>query len=152
MASIVGLKIDPVAVSCGRESAAHLGVADRVKFIQSNVLGSWSSALQGWHGRADVIVSNPPYVRAERLAAAHAASPFEPVSALYGGRDGLVFYRRIAAEAPRWLEPGGLLELEIDDGLEQAILNLLCRAGLHECRWSRDLAGLPRYVEAYQPE
>jgi len=89
---------------------------------------------------------------AERLAAAHAASPFEPVSALYGGWDGLVFYRRIASEAPRWLEPGGLLELEIDDGLEQAILNLLCRAGLHECRWSRDLAGLPRYVEAYQPE
>ena len=152
VASVVGLEIDPVAVSCGRESAARLGVADRVKFIQSNVLGSWSSALQGWHGRADVIVSNPPYVRAERLAAAHAASPFEPMSALYGGRDGLLFYRRIAAEAPRWLEPGGLLELEIDDGLEQTILNLLCRAGLHECRWSRDLAGLPRYVEAYQPE
>ena len=151
-ASVVGLEIDPVAVSCARESATRLGVVDRVKFIQGNVLGSWSSALQGWNGRADVIVSNPPYVRAERLAAAHAASPFEPVSALYGGRDGLVFYRRIAAEAPRWLEPGGLLELEIDDGLEQAILNLLCRAGLHECRWSRDLAGLPRYVEAYQPE
>jgi len=110
-ASVVGLEIDPVAVSCARESATRLGVVDRVKFIQGNVLGSWSSALQGWNGRADVIVSNPPYVRAERLAAAHAASPFEPVSALYGGRDGLVFYRRIAAEAPRWLEPGGLLEL-----------------------------------------
>jgi len=110
-ASVVGLEIDPVAVSCARESAARLGVADRVKFVQGNVLGCWSSALQGWNRRADVIVSNPPYVRAERLAAAHAASPFEPVSALYGGWNGLTFYRRIAAGAPAWLAPGGLLEL-----------------------------------------
>lgn len=151
-ASVVGLEINPAAVSCARESAARLGLANRVAFIQGNVLGSWSAALQGWNRKADAIVSNPPYVRAERLAAAHAASPFEPVSALYGGWNGLTFYRRIAAGAPAWLAPGGLLELEIDDGLEQAILNLLCRAGLHDCRWSRDLAGLPRYVEAYQPE
>lgn len=151
-ASVVGLEISPAAVSCSRESAARLGLEDRVAFIQGNIFGSWSAALQGRNRKADAIVSNPPYVRAERLAAAHAASPFEPVSALYGGWDGLVFYRRIIAEAPGWLEPGGLLELEIDDGLEQAILNLLCRAGLHDCRWSRDLAGLPRYVEACQPE
>jgi release factor glutamine methyltransferase len=150
--TVTGLELDPVSVSCSRESALDAGLSGRVRFIQGNVLASWSLALGEFRSRADVIVSNPPYVREERLLPAHRSSPVEPVRALYGGASGMVFYKRIIAQASDWLRPGGLLLLEIDDGLEQGILKLFRRHGLQGGRWSPDLRGLPRYAEAHRAE
>jgi release factor glutamine methyltransferase len=128
------------------------GLSERVGFVQGNVLAAWGLALADFRGRTDVIVSNPPYVREQRLFPAHASSPAEPVRALYGGTSGMVFYKRIIAQACDWLRPGGLLLLEIDDGLEQGILNVFERYGLQDGRWSPDLRGLPRYAEARRAE
>jgi release factor glutamine methyltransferase len=144
------MELDPVSVSCSRESALEMGLSERVKFIQGNVLTAWGLTVVEFRGRADVIVSNPPYVRGQRLTAAHASSPVEPVSALYGGTSGMLFYKRIIAQASDWLRPGGLLLLEIDDGLEQSILGQFKRHGLQGGRWSPDLRGLPRYAEAHR--
>ena len=146
--AVVGLELDPVSISCSHESALDAGLSERVRFVQGNVLAAWGLALTDFHSRTDVIVSNPPYVREQRLFSAHASSPVEPVRALYGGMSGMVFYKRIIAQACDWLRPGGLLLLEIDDGLEQGILKLFKRYGLQGGRWSPDLRGLPRYAEA----
>jgi release factor glutamine methyltransferase len=148
----VGLELDPVSLSCSRESASDAGLSERVKFIQGNVLAAWSLALPEFCNRTDVIVSNPPYVRGERLFEAHESSPIEPVRAVYGGTSGMLFYKRIIAQACDWLRPGGLLLLEIDDGLERGILNLCERYGLQGGRWLPDLRGLPRYAEARRAE
>ena len=150
--AVTGLELDPASVSCSRESALDAGLSGRVRFVQGNVLASWGLALGEFRGRADVIVSNPPYVREERLLSAHMSSPVEPVRALYGGTSGMVFYKRIIAQASDWLRPGGLLLLEIDDGLEQGILKLIERHGLQGGRWLPDLRGLPRYAEAHRAE
>jgi len=150
--AIVGLELDPVSLSCSRESASDAGLSERVKFIQGNVLAAWSLALPEFRNRTDVIVSNPPYVRRERLFEAHESSPIEPVRAVYGGASGMLFYKRIIAQACDWLRPGGLLLLEIDDGLERGILNLCERYGLQGGRWLPDLRGLPRYAEARRAE
>jgi release factor glutamine methyltransferase len=150
--AVVGLELDSVSVSCSRESALDAGLSERVRFVQGNVLAAWGLALADFRSRTDVIVSNPPYVREQRLFSAHASSPREPVRALYGGTSGMVFYRRIIAQACAWLRPGGLLLLEIDDGLEEGILNLFERYGLQDGRWSSDLRGLPRYAEARRAE
>jgi release factor glutamine methyltransferase len=150
--TVVGLELDPTSVSCSRESASDAGLSERVRFVQGNVLAAWGLALADFRSRTDVIVSNPPYVCEQRLFAAHASSPVEPVWALYGGTSGMVFYKRIIAQACDWLRPGGLLLLEIDDGLEQGILNLFERYGLQGGRWSPDLRGLPRYAEARRAE
>jgi methylase of polypeptide subunit release factors len=64
----------------------------------------------------------------------------------------MVFYKRIIAQACDWLRPGGLLLLEIDDGLEEGILNLFERYGLQGGCWSPDLRGLSRYAEARRAE
>ena len=116
------------------------------------MLAAWGLALADFRSRTDVIVSNPPYVREQRLLPAHESSPLEPVRALYGGVSGMVFYRRIIAQARDWLRPGGLLLLEIDDGMERGILDLCERYGLQGGRWLCDLRGLPRYVEARRAE
>ena len=150
--AVVGLELDPISVSCSRESALDVGLSERVKFIQGNVLAAWGLTLAGFRSRTDVIVSNPPYVREQRLLPAHESSPLEPVRALYGGTSGMVFYRRIIAQARDWLRPGGLLLLEIDDGLERGILDLCERYGLQGGRWLPDLRGLPRYAEARRAE
>jgi release factor glutamine methyltransferase len=150
--AVVGLELDPISVSCSRESALDAGLSERVRFVQGNVLAAWGLTLADFRSRTDVILSNPPYVREQRLFPAHASSPVEPVRALYGGTSGMVFYKRIIAQACDWLRPGGLLLLEIDDGLEQGILNLFERYGLQGGRWSPDLRGLPRYAEARRAE
>ncbi|MHB8106786.1 MAG: N5-glutamine methyltransferase family protein [Candidatus Cryosericum sp.] len=150
--AVVGLELDPVSLSCSRKSASDAGLSERVKFIQGNVLAAWSLALPEFRGHTDVIVSNPPYVRGERLFEAHECSPLEPIRAVYGGASGMIFYKRIIAQACDWLRPGGLLLLEIDDGLEQGILNLCERYGLQDGHWLPDLRGLPRYAEARRAE
>jgi release factor glutamine methyltransferase len=149
---VVGLELDPISVSCSLESALDLGLSERVRFVQGNVLTAWGLTLADFRSRTDVIVSNPPYVCEQRLLPAHESSPLEPVRALYGGTSGMLFYRRIIAQARDWLRPGGLLLLEIDDGLEQGILGLFERYGLQGGRWSPDLRGLPRYAEARRAE
>jgi len=134
--AVVGLELDPISVSCSRESALDAGLSERVKFVQGNVLVAWGLTLPDFRSRTDVIVSNPPYVCEQRLLPAHKSSPLEPVGALYGGASGMIFYRRIIAQARDWLRPGGLLLLEIDDGLEKGILDLFERYGLQGGRWS----------------
>jgi release factor glutamine methyltransferase len=65
----------------------------------------------------DLIVSNPPYIAAEEInTLQQEVRDFDPRLALDGGGDGLVFYRRIAKEAPAFLKPGGRLMAEFGDG------------------------------------
>lgn len=97
----------------------------------------------------DLIVSNPPYISRADMAQLQREVCFEPALALDGGLDGLDFYRRIAAEAPRHLVPGGCIYLEVGLGQAQSIRELL-QASL-PCRDTgviRDLNGVDRIVWA----
>jgi release factor glutamine methyltransferase len=151
-ARMIGVDIDATAVRCALRSARRIGVTDRVTFMQANVLCSWNGFRRFAPAGFDFVISNPPYVTGERIQAAIESSPREPVHALYGGPDGLLFYRAIVERARRTLRPGGLLFLEIDEGLETAILKMLYASGMTNCRWFRDLQGLPRYMEARQEQ
>lgn len=92
-------------------------------------------------GRFDLIVCNPPYVRAGQIDALQAEVRKEPRMALDGGVDGLDFYRRIAAEYRSYLAPGGTLALEI--GWDQAAP---VRALLGGGEIVRDLCGRDRAI------
>ena len=99
--------------------------------------------------RFDLIVSNPPYIPHGDMAALQREVQHEPALALDGGRDGLDFYRRISAEAPAHLNPGGSIYLEVGIGEAEAVLALL-RADL-QCADSgviKDLNGIDRVVFA----
>ena len=75
----------------------------------------------------DVIVSNPPYISAEEMRTLMPEVKQEPELALFGGEDGLDFYRRISREAGAYLAPGGVLLFEIGWRQKDAVSALLER-------------------------
>jgi release factor glutamine methyltransferase len=103
------------------------------------IQGSWLDAVPG---RFAAIVSNPPYIRADDSHLE--ALTHEPLQALASGHDGLDDIRRIVAQAPEHLEPGGWLLLE--HGYDQAadVRSMLQTAGFSQVQSRVDLAGIER--------
>jgi release factor glutamine methyltransferase len=96
--------------------------------------------------RADVIVSNPPYVpAADRTALQREVRDFEPPVALFGGVTGLEIYQQLIQDARRVLEHGGWLVVELGFGLSGAVRAML-RDDWSEVQVIPDLAGIPRVL------
>ncbi|MGH9273029.1 MAG: peptide chain release factor N(5)-glutamine methyltransferase [Acidimicrobiales bacterium] len=135
----------PAALSVARANLAGLG---RRAGVIRLVEGDWFAALPDeLRGRIDVIVSNPPYVAAGAPLPPEVAE-WEPTEALLSGADGLDALRRIAADAPRWLAPGGVLVAEIGETQGAAVVELAKAAGLTDVRIVPDLAGRDRALVA----
>jgi release factor glutamine methyltransferase len=98
------------------------------------------------------VVSNPPYVALADKARLEKELDHEPGLALFCGDDGLSVIRRIAAEAPAWLLPGGLLAVEIDPEQARVVQDLFGSAGFLRVKVQNDLAGLARHVFGRLPE
>ena len=99
--------------------------------------------------RFDLIVSNPPYIPSGELAGLQREVRYEPALALDGGPDGLDVYRRIAAEAPEHLNPGGSVYLEVGAGEADAVLSLLReRVDCADSGFIKDLNQIDRVVWA----
>jgi release factor glutamine methyltransferase len=102
--------------------------------------------------RYAAVVSNPPYVPlADKTTLAPEIERHEPHLALFSGNDGLDAIRRIVAQAKDWLEPGGLLALELDPTQAESAIALCTVAGLIAPTVNRDMAGLLRILVAYAP-
>jgi release factor glutamine methyltransferase len=106
--------LDPVAVRCARHNVAAAGG----RVYQGDLYRPLPGSLRG---RVDLLAVNAPYVPSEDIATMPPeARDHEPARALDGGPDGVAVHRRVAAEAPQWLAPGG--SLLIETGAEQAPL------------------------------
>jgi len=138
----VGTDISEAALAAAKANAESLGISDRARFA----VGDYASALQG---RFDVIVSNPPYIRSADIPLlAIEVRDHEPRQALDGGTDGLLAYRRLAAETPAYLAPGGALIVEVGYNQAEDVGLLMEAAGFRISRpFRRDLSGIPRVVE-----
>lgn len=133
---------DALVLGIDRSEAA-LAVA-RANGQRLNLDVTWRTGdwLQGLEGRLDLIVSNPPYIRADDPHLADLGH--EPLSALASGDDGLQDLRAIVAAAPARLAPEGWLLLE--HGWDQCgpVRTLLTDAGFGQVTSRRDLAGIER--------
>ena len=112
----------------------------KARFLEGNL-------FEGLEDRFDMIVSNPPYIKTDVIdTLMPEVREYEPVMALDGGTDGLVFYRRIAGDAGAYLNGGGMLFFEI--GCEQAadVCKIMEAAGFREVEVVKDFAGLDRVV------
>ena len=135
----------PEALAVARANLAGLGrAATRVRIAE----GDWFAALPpALRGAVDVVVANPPYVAdGDELPAV--VRDWEPTSALLAGPDGLDDLRRIVAEAPRWLRPGGALVVELDPRQAEVVAGLAAAAGFASAAVHRDLTGRDRAVVA----
>ncbi len=109
------------ALDVARRNVADYGLKNQLSLIQSDLF----TALEG--RRYDLIVSNPPYVNAPSMQTLPEEYRREPVGALASGEDGLEHVRTILHEAPKHLNKGGLLVVEIGhnrDALEEAFPGL----------------------------
>jgi len=102
---VTAVDISDTALNVAAGNAQRNGAA--VRFVKSDCF----SALEG--ETFDVIVSNPPYISSEEMCALMPEVRMEPELALFGGEDGLDFYRRISREAAGRLRKGGALLFEI---------------------------------------
>lgn len=97
----------------------------------------------------DILVSNPPYIPTDMIKELQPeVRDYEPFLALDGAKDGLEFYRRIAAEAGKWLETGASVYLEIGYDQGREVCDLLEKQGFVNIKVVKDLSGLDRVVRA----
>lgn len=98
-------------------------------------------------GTYDIIYSNPPYITAEEMEGLDkSVADYEPKGALYGGEDGLDFYRKITAEAPKYLNRGGYLVFEIGAKQKKDVEKLLHEHHFSAIGCEKDFSGLDRVV------
>ena len=111
-----------------------------VQALQYDVLG------KAFDKTADMIVSNPPYIRTEVVKTLEPEVKCEPMMALDGGEDGLIFYRHIANEWKSCLTEGGYLIFEIGFDQGQEVCEILKNAGYKEVKCIKDLGNNDRVV------
>jgi len=146
---VVATDVSAAAVELARENAARLGVSRLVSVYRGSCLEPLAQ-IRPRPPKVRAVIANPPYVATRDLAGLpRDIVDFEPHDALDGGGDGLVVIRTVIAHAETWLEPGGLLALEIGSGQRQAVLELFSGQPWKEPCVACDLAGLPRMALAF---
>jgi release factor glutamine methyltransferase len=119
-ATFFAIDASPEALQLAQRNANRHGVADRIIFLEGNLLQPLTSPV-------DLIVTNPPYVSHPELVAASVSpevSQYEPRLALDGGQDGLEVIRQLLTQARAKLKPGGSLLVEIGSTQGQAVVQL----------------------------
>lgn len=142
-ANVHATDLSPAALAVAADNAARNGMPGGLRLFE----GDLCAPLPADH-RFHAIVSNPPYIApVERDTLAPEVRDWEPPLALFDpDGDGLGLYRRLAADAPGRLVPGGLLAVEVGMGQADAVEALWREAGLTRVRSVPDLAGIPRVV------
>lgn len=129
--------------------------ADAWPYLIANTAGTGVQAIQAdiftWYQTqppesVDLILSNPPYLTREEMAALMPETAHEPALALDGGADGLDFYRLLTGQYGVLLRPGGWLVLEIGCSQRQQVLALGQECGWQNGRCLRDYGGNDRVV------
>ncbi|MHB9003250.1 MAG: peptide chain release factor N(5)-glutamine methyltransferase [Coriobacteriia bacterium] len=145
-ATVHATELSLLAVATARANAERLGLADRVTILEGDLLSPLPDSLLG---NVDCLVSNPPYIPSADLPDLPAeVLGFEPHLALDGGVDGLDVARRLMNEGRRWLKPGGMLAMELDEGCVDSAVKLM-EAWYEGTRTVRDLAGRDRIATGY---
>jgi release factor glutamine methyltransferase len=136
-----GTDISELALQTAAANAVSTGLAARATFIA----GDYTAGLSGLF---DLIVSNPPYIRAADISGlAVEVREYAPRVALDGGADGLDAYRALIPQAASLLAPGAILVVEAGEGQSGPINTLMTIAGLAPTGAPKsDLAGIPRAV------
>jgi len=157
-ANVFATDISAQALEVARRNAVKNGVADRVHFLQTNLLDALlpqasahppAGACQEPQ-RFDLIVSNPPYIALRDAAGLpREVREHEPHAALFGGRTGVEIYARLIEQSGVLLGGRGILVLELGyDSADRVLKIVRERTGWANVSITNDLAGIPRVLAA----
>ena len=142
-ARAVAVDISPPALHVAARNATRHAVAARLMPVASDCFAALDSSRAAFF----VIVSNPPYIaEAEMNDLQREVRDYEPRGALTPGGDGLSIIRRLLADAPSFLRPGGHLLFEIGFNQHEAVSRLVNAQAWTLLDIRRDLQGIPRTV------
>ncbi|WP_292897395.1 peptide chain release factor N(5)-glutamine methyltransferase [Nitratireductor sp.] len=143
------LSVLPEARATGADISADALATARANADMNGCGHRFEACLSDWfesvHGRFDIIVSNPPYIREDDWSdLAIEVREHDPRRALVAGQDGLDAYRRLAAEGSAFLAVGGILAVEIGHDQKESVTGLFTEQGFRLRAHGRDLAGHDR--------
>lgn len=128
--------------------AAKLAEANATRYLERDSFQVETCDL--WppeNGRYDILTANPPYIPSGEIETLMPeVSVHEPHLALDGGLDGLLYYRRLALEAPDYLKKDGALFIEIGAGQSGEVEKLFQEQGWEKMRVVKDLSGHDRIL------
>ena len=141
----MGIEISADALSLAKVNSERFNLNDRVQLLESDMF----SALDDKNEQFDLIVSNPPYIRTGDAKLLSQDVLNEPHIALFGGEDGLDFYRILAKTCGTYLKSQGHIAFEIGFDQAEAVKALLEETGQYSnIRCIADLGGNDRVVTA----
>lgn len=151
----IGVDVSPEALEVAKKNAGILKVENRADFVESDLFSAPYFCEKGGKdsGKYDILISNPPYIATEEIETLmEEVRLHDPRKALDGMEDGLYFYRKITAEAGRYLKPGGWLLYEIGCTQGEAVSTMMKAAGFTGVQIVKDLPGLDRVVLGQKQE
>ena len=138
----VAVDISEEALVVAKENGTRL-CKGKVNFVQGDLFGPVT-------GRFNAIVSNPPYIPTKVIEGlAPEVRDHEPMLALDGTADGLLFYRRITEQAKDYLNENGWLLVEIGYDQGSVVASLFAANGFKDVQVVKDLAGNDRVVKGH---
>ena len=137
----LAVDVDPLAVEWTRRNLNRFGLDRRIQVR----LGSWFEKINT-DQRFSMIVANPPYISTEEMKELDDAVKYEPVTALWGGADGMDAYREIVPAAYGALDEGGWCLVEIGWKQGPAVKNMFEAAGFQDVAVYLDEGGRDRVV------
>jgi release factor glutamine methyltransferase len=140
-AEIVAVDISEDALTLARENAGRLGLADRVRFLRSNLLENVQPGV-------DLIAANLPYVSIEDRHNLSREVLHDPEVALFAGARGDELVRELIAQGTSWLRPGGILAMEIGIAQSDALVAALEEKNYRDISAEKDYSGVIRFLFA----
>jgi release factor glutamine methyltransferase len=140
-AEIVAADFSEDALALARENAERLGLADRVRFLKSNL-------LENVEGVFDLIAANLPYISTEERQTLSREVLHDPEVAVFAGMGGDELVRELIAQAPLRLRPGAILALEIGIGQSEALVAALTEKNYRDISTKNDYSGVTRFLFA----
>ena len=144
-AKVTSFDIEDIPLEVGKLNSKNNNV--EVEFIKSDLF----SSIKGKDIKFDVIVSNPPYITDEEIKTLHPqVKDYEPYSALFGGEDGLYFYKEITKESIKYLKNGGILAYEVGYNQAEDVIKIMEKYNYQKVYKKKDIQGIDRVVIGYK--
>ena len=146
---MTAVDISPAALAVARDNAQRLGVAERITFVEGDLLSAIPQA-----STFDIVASNPPYVSEDEFESlSRDVQAYEPRLALVAGGGGMDVIDRLVPQAAEHLTPGGSLLMEISPMLQQRVESRIAADSRFELLATiKDLAGLARVAQAVRKD